>query len=45
MEEVEGGALVGVGVSAVVVDAGEGVGFGEDADDEGVFGGDEVFDD
>jgi hypothetical protein len=45
VEEVEGGALVGVGVPAVVVDADECFGFGEDSDDEGVFGGDEVLDD
>ena len=45
VEEVEGGALVGVGVASVVVDAGQGVGFGQDADDEGVVGGQVGLDD
>ena len=45
VEEVEGGALVGVGVASVVVDAGQVLGFGEEPDDEGVVGGEEILDD
>ena len=41
----EGGALVGVGVAAVVVDADHLLGFGEDPDDEGVLGAEEILDD
>ena len=36
---------MGVGVASVVVDADERLGFGQDADDEGVLGGEEVLDD
>src|ERR1700728_1099888 len=45
VEEVQRGFLVGVGAAAVVVDAYELLGFGQDPDDEGVAVGYEVVDD
>lgn len=45
MQEVQGGALVGVGVPTMVVYAGQSLALGQNSDDERILGGDQVLDD